>query len=623
MMTTRCNGVDVQLEGELGEFVPALSCAPGEAEGLWMVTLSVEAPEPTLLPTLRLVWDLPSIDIHYKWNARCSQKRTLDSGAGTHNRISSSANSGMPVFCLYNMDGINACTWALSDVLHDSRMGGAYHKGQFFESEINIYGNAIGIVERYSVTVRFDFRRIPYYEVLRDVSRYWESLPGLKPCHVPDAARRPLFCSWYIYTLDIDPEDLELQCAQAAAAGFGAMILDDGWQTAQRDCGYQNNGDWELCESKFPGFRQHVERVQAMGLKYMVWFSVPFIGIESKAYERFKGMLLPGRENATHYSLDLRFPEARNYLADTYERFVRTYGVDGLKLDFVDAASGAPLPAGTDVDGRRDCASTGVAACRLLDDVKTRLRGINPDILIEFRQDYTGPAMRPYANIFRAVDCPNSFADNRIRTLDVRLMAGNTAVHADPITWHRDEPVHSAAMQLIHTMFAVPQMSRRLSELSDAHQRMLVHHLAFINDHADVLYQGELRPLHPEMLFPLVVAQTEHILLAAFYGHMPLTLGSDVPQELILVNGTYAPAVLLDLQEDFGAVRLAATNCLGEKIRVDDVMFPPGLHRIPVPPAGHIQLVRQPAHVDSQQPFEDPERQEAIVVKEIIATSSL
>jgi alpha-galactosidase len=590
--TVSCNDIEIELEGDIGPFAPELTCEDGESEGLYYVTLSVEAPSPAPLPTLRLAWDLPSIDFHYKWNSRCSQKRTLDSGAGTHNRVSSSANSGMPVYSLYNMDGINACTWALSDVVHDTRMGGAYHKGQFFESEIFIYGHSVGVVDRYSVTVRFDFRRKPYYEVLRDVSKYWESLPGLSPCEVPDAAREPLFCSWYIYNLDIDPEDLEEQCRQASEAGFGAVILDDGWQTSQREFGYHNNGDWELCESKLPDFAEHVKRVQELGMKYIVWFSVPFIGVESKAYARFKDMLLPGREGATHFRLDLRFPEARDYLAECYETFVQTYGVDGLKLDFIDVLDGAQPAADLVGKGACDCVSMGKAVCRLLDDVVQRLRRINPEILLEFRQEYTGPAMRPYANIFRAVDCPNSLGDNRIRTLDVRLLCGDTAVHADPITWHRDEPVHSAAMQLKHTLFAVPQMSRRVSELNDDHRDMLNHHLAFIREHGDVLYRGDLSPMHPEMLFPLVTAHNEDKLIAAYYGQMPLSLNGDTPGTVILVNGTYTPEVLLNLQCEMGTVAMTVTDCAGEIVQDEALSLGVGLHRLPVPPAGHVRLQR-------------------------------
>ncbi len=38
--------------------------------------------------------------------------------------------------------------------------------------------------------------------------------------------------------------------------------------------------------------REHVKRVHDMGMKYFLWYSVPFVGHDSLAYERFKGKYL-------------------------------------------------------------------------------------------------------------------------------------------------------------------------------------------------------------------------------------------------------------------------------------------------------------------------------------------
>lgn len=586
-----CNNIEIRLNEDLGTFTPTLTCEEGEVAGLYYVTLELAADEAAQLPTLTLSWDLPSIDFHHKWNSQCMQVRALDPSTGSFNRVDSSANSGMPVYSLYNLDGINACTWALSDVIHDTRIGGAYRHGKVYQSDVTIVGATIGVVDAYAVTIRFDFRRIPYYAALRDVSKYWESLSGCAPCHVPEAARMPLLSSWYSYGLNIDPEDLEKQCALAKDMGMDTVILDDGWQTGQRTFGYQNNGDWEVSSEKLPDFAGHVRRVQALGMKYMVWFSVPFVGIESRAYQRFKDMLLPGKEGATHFSLDPRFKETRDYLATTYENFVRQYGIDGLKMDFIGSILDRN-PSADRADDRRDFVSVGEAVCKLLEDVMVRLRKINPDILIEFRQDYTGPAMRRFANMFRAVDCPNSVGDNRVRSLDIRLLCGETAVHADPITWHDDEPDHSAAMQIIHALFAVPQISHKISNLSASHRRMLKHQMAFCREHRDVLQGGELRPLYPHLLYPLVVAKSADKLLAAYYSGLPLRLDEEIPESLILVNGSYNDELLLDLCRPMGTVQLTIADCCGEVVSMEEMELQAGLHRIAVPPAGHANIRR-------------------------------
>lgn len=589
--TVKCNGMDITLAAELGPFAAELTCEQLAQAGLFEVRLKLSAQAPAPLPKLSLTWDLPSVDLHYKWNSRCFQNRALDAGTGTENFIQCRANSSMPVYSLYNLDGVNACTWALSDAVHDTDLGGSYRNGKVYGSRAVIVGASVGTVAEYAVTLRFDFRRIPYYTALKDVSSWWASMAEYTPCAIPDAARMPLLSSWYSYNLNIDPDDLETQCALAKELGMDTVILDDGWQTDQKDFGYQNNGDWEVSTNKLPDFAGHVKRVQAMGMKYMVWFSVPFVGVESKAYQRFKDMLLPGREGARWFSLDPRFAETREYLADTYEKFIRRYGIDGFKMDFIGSIGLGKGIEDTE-DDRRDCPSIGEGVCKLLDDVMARLRAINPDVLIEFRQAYIGPAMRKYGNMFRAVDCPNSIGDNRVRTLDVRLLCGETVVHADPITWHDDEPDHSAAMQIIHALFSVPQISRKMTELTESHRRMLKQQIAFVRQHADVLLDGELRPLFPHMLYPLVVAKNDTKLLAAFYAPMPLKLDEEIPEQLILVNGAYDSELLLDLARPLGPMQMKVTSCTGEVLSDTQVNLTAGLNRLAVPPAAHAVLRR-------------------------------
>jgi alpha-galactosidase len=588
-MKTHCNGIEITLKDGIEPFTAKLSCHEDEVKGIFYVDLRLRSDAKAQLPDLELTWDLPSIDFHYKWNPQCMHNRALDIAEASANRVESRANRHAPVYSLYNLGGISTCCFALSDAVHDTVLGGLYGDGKFYESAAIIKGSKIDPVKEYTVTLRFDFRRIPYYQALKDVTLWWQEMDEYAPCKIPDAARMPLLSSWYSYKLEVDPSDLEKQCALAKEYGMDVVILDDGWQTDQLDFGYQNNGDWEVSTIKFPDFAAHVKHVQDLGMKYMVWFSVPFVGLESKAYQKFKDMVFEGKEGAKWFALDPRFPEVRNYLAETYENFVRRYNIDGIKMDFIGSIRGR----GNDEDNHdegRDCHSVGEGVCRLLDDVMRRLHAVNDEILIEFRQAYVGPAMRKYGNMFRAVDCPNSIGDNRVRGIDVRLICGDTAAHADPITWHDDDPVESAAMQLIHTLFCVPQISRKMTDLTDRHTQMLRSYLSFWRTHQEVLLSGELRPLFPNMSYPLVIAEKDAKTVAAFYSRLPLVLDNQIPDELILVNGTYSNDLLLDIKEDRGKFDLTATDCMGSVVHEERITLHSGINVIPVSAAGHIQL---------------------------------
>ncbi|MDT8389146.1 MAG: alpha-galactosidase [Lentisphaeria bacterium] len=584
------NNITVCLADDIAPFTAALDCTQ-VAEGLFDVILTLKANAPAQLPEIKLSWSLPSVDFHHKWNSECMQNRALDVGNFTANYVTSRANRQAPVYSLYNLDGINTCTFALSDAVHDTRLGGTYASGLTYTCSATINGAKIDPVMAYSATLRFDFRRIPYYQSLRDIVQWWQAMPEYRPCQVPDDARKPLFSSWYVYEMDVDADDLEKQCQLAKACGMDVAILDDGWQTEQVGTGYRSNGDWEVHPAKFADFAAHVKRIQDMGLKYLVWFSVPFVGVDSKAYKTMKHYLMPGKEGAQWFGFDPRFPQAREYLASIYERFVRDYGIDGLKMDFIGSIGGRPEDE-TGLKPGHDTVSIGAAVCKLLDDVMARLHRLNPDILIEFRQGYIGPAMRKYGNMFRAVDCPNSIGDNRVRTLDVRLLSGDTAVHSDPITWHDDDPPESAAMQLIHALFSAPQISRRLSELTPAHLQMLKSYLRFWRQYRGVLMEGELAPLYPHLLYPLVAARNKEVMVAAFYANMPLECNGDLPSEVVLVNGTYKPEVLIDTREDIGAFEATTVDCLGNTLEQSTIVLAKGIQKVPVTIAGHTVLKR-------------------------------
>jgi Melibiase len=88
------------------------------------------------------------------------------------------------------------------------------------------------------------------------------------------------------------------------------VIVDDGWQITSNERGYAYTGDWEPTPEKVPDMRAHVDRVHALGMKFLLWYSVPFVGRHSKAWERFSGMLLQEIERLGASVLDPRFSEA-------------------------------------------------------------------------------------------------------------------------------------------------------------------------------------------------------------------------------------------------------------------------------------------------------------------------
>ena len=222
---------------------------------------------------------------------------------------------------------------------------------------------------------------------------------------------------------------MEEECRRAAALGMKTVILDDGWQTGDGNRGYAFCGDWEVYTPKFPDMRAHVDRVHALGMKYIVWFSVPFVGKNSRAFARFRDKLLHFDEKFGAGVLDPRYPQVREYLTGIYRDRMTRYGWDGLKLDFVDEFhEWEDTPP---VSAQMDCPCIQDGVEKLMTEIRQAVMEVCPHAMIEFRQRYIGPDMRTFGNMFRVSDCPLDVLSNRVGIADLRMLSGDTAVHSD------------------------------------------------------------------------------------------------------------------------------------------------------------------------------------------------
>ncbi|RKP52943.1 alpha-galactosidase [Cohnella endophytica] len=559
-------------------------------EGIDLVHIRITADSPDTPPVFRLIWKHPIVDIHGVWHPNGYRNRGL-APDWTSGYTSKSTNSA-PVVSLFSSTGQSRMTFAYSDTLNPVVCkAGVNEELAEFHCSIHLFEEPTSPIDNYEATLRVDYRDRAYYDCLNDVQMWWSGFPGLTPSPVPAPAREPMYSTWYSFHQDVEPEAIEEQCRLAKALGCETVIVDDGWQTANSVRGYAYCGDWEVCTDKIPDMKAHVERVHSLGMKYMLWYSVPFVGIHSKTWDRFRDKMLYTIESRGWGIVDPRFPEIREYLIGIYERAMHEWNLDGFKLDFVDSFN-LPEEKKQEYGWGRDYVSVPEAVDRLMSDIMDRLRAINPEVMIEFRQSYVGPYMRKYGNMFRAADCPNDSLENRVRTLDIRLLCGDTAAHADMLMWHPEDPVESAALQLINVLFAVPQISVKLDRLPEEHVEMVAYWLSFWNEHRGVLLDGRLEPHHPELMYPLVEASDSDKLIAAVYQRTIVTLDRDrkLPKTIILINGTRSEGVYIELAADGGSREIEIKDCKGNVVERSTLPLRSGVRRLHVPPAGVITL---------------------------------
>ena len=579
---------DLAIAGELGPFRASWEVQRPEAN-LLLATLVLASPQAATPPPLEVKWKFPAVDLAGVWVSDNTKANFDHQGVGVESRAVLRA----PVVQLLGPDDGNRLTVALSDALRPVRINcGVREEDVNMYGTVKLFGGKQPPLKDYRVTLRIDTRPLPFYKVLRDTARWWAAQDGYQPAAVPEAARVPLYSTWYSYHQSVEPATIINECRLGGELGLGGVIVDDGWQTLDSSRGYAFTGDWK--PERIPEMKRFVDAVHALKQKFMLWYAVPMAGEKSAAAKRFEGKMLAFSNGLHAHILDPRYPEVREYLIGLYENAVSEWGIDGLKLDFIELFA----PDGNTVltaENGRDFASVDAAVDRLFSDIMARLRALKPDISIEFRQPYNGPLMRKYGNMLRGVDCPNAGPVNRRETLDLRLLADHTAVHSDMIVWHPNEPVASAALQLLNVLFSVPQLSVRLAEVSPEHRTMIGFWLRYWKENRAILLDGELQPVAPTANYPLVLARTPAKLVAAVYQDMVVAPGPQAPPRIDVVNAKPGPAVVVRFEQAYGPATVRIRDCLGRQISEQPQVLGAGVQAWAVPPSGLLEIRRAAA----------------------------
>lgn len=534
---------------------------------------------------LTIVWELPCVDVQYMWHPDCRPRRVLDSNWRLN--LSSMLTGSAPVTCLFNGADQNIYTFAADEIKKViSVQFGVEDSNNTITGEISVGLKQFPNQGEDRLRVYADFRKVPYYQSLNDVRAWWEAVCGIVPMEVPETATFPMYSSWYNFHQNITASELEEECKLAAELGMKAMIVDDGWQTADTNCGYGYCGDWEVCTEKIPDMREHVRRVHELGLKYILWYSVPFVGYHSKNWERFRDKLLCRVERNETGVLDPRYPEVREFLCSIYENAVKEYDLDGFKLDFIDRFT---MQEDDVIRPGMDYTCVQEATNQLMTDIMRRLKAVKQDIMIEFRQRYIGPGMRQFGNIFRVSDCASDITINRIGTVDLRLLSGNTAVHSDMLTWSDKETPEDAALQILNVIFGVIQFSKKIGQMTDAHKKMSAFWLGFAIRNRELLLHSQLIPYEPQYLYPVIMAKNKDVAVIGVYERGKIVTIENGIHKVSLINATKEAHLVLsfDVSRHGSAT---VYDCQGNVVRQEMVRFEKGLSEIQVPRSGLLEI---------------------------------
>ena len=504
-------------------------------------------------------------------------------------KSSASAVSGASVLALISKGDANRLTVALSDCKTPCCIKAGFNEAQKDMTVcVEIFTSAVSPLCEYETVLRLDMRNIPASRSISDVTVWWKRT-GYSTAYLPQAAAMPMYAPWYAYQQKFTDDILLEECKYAKSLGMEAIIVDDGWQTEDSSGGYAFCGDWKICRNKIHDMKKFVADLHRIGMKIILWFSVPFMGKYAESVERFRGKYLYFNSHLDSYVFDPRFREVREYLVGTYADFLKTYDLDGFKLDFIDAFRLTEESPENYAD--MDHVSLEDAVDALLSEICNRLKEIKPDILLEFRQHYTGVMMQKYGNMFRVGDCPGDATTLRVGVAELRMLTGGIAVHSDPLIWSYQDPVEYAAYQLNHSIFAVPQISLKLGEISEQHRKMLSYYLQYYKENREILLFGELYANGFEQNYTSLTAKGADKEITVLYGNPVFDYCVTNRGYVDLINGTAGTTVLIRSEAE-AEICVKITDCRGETVENNKVVLRSGITEFRIPISGFMSITK-------------------------------
>ncbi len=150
--------------------------------------------------------------------------------------------------------------------------------------------------------------------------------------------RPVLINNWEGTYFDFSEEKLLAIAKKAAEAGCELFVLDDGW-FGKRDDDTSSLGDWYVNKNKLPnGISGLAEKINAMGLKFGLWFEPEMVSPDSDLYRAHPDWAIhvPGREGAQMRSqliLDLSRDDVCEYVIKSVSKILSSANISYVKWD--------------------------------------------------------------------------------------------------------------------------------------------------------------------------------------------------------------------------------------------------------------------------------------------------
>lgn len=406
-------------------------------------------------------------------------------------------------------------------------------------------------------TLYLDIEDIPWYKAVSEFTEWYDRVWDLS-YDTPDVCYEPVWNTWYPSLGKLSEEFIERNVAACKDLGFKSFIIDDGWTKVR-------GGDWVPNTDIFSDFKATIRKIKSNGLNAILYYRPFHLSKESESFRVWERYRTVVNGQATD-NLCPRCSEVQKRAGQIAGDLMRTYGLDGLKIDFLDASpASAPLVnCEADHDHNHDFVSTGVQeAMRLMAE---EVRKVKHDAIIEYRINYSNIATRRFANCHRGQDTPSDPDLGRRHLTIIRSWCKGVATHSDPSFWSPTMSDENVARYMATIMlYAVPTMSINFSDLPKSHLNLIRNWLKFYHEHKHILRAAQLEPISDDPHYSAArITSAEQTIVPVFLKYWPSVtpITADFCKKITLFNGTSIPRIITRIENVEGTFRLRTTDIM-------------------------------------------------------------
>lgn len=363
-----------------------------------------------------------------------------------------------------------------------------------------------------------------------------------------DQPRPILLNNWEATYFDFDEEKLLKIAEKAKENGVELFVLDDGW-FGNRTNDYKGLGDWFPNTDRLPnGISGLSEKVEALGLKFGLWFELEMVNKDSMLYREHPDWIIgtPNRfeSHARHqFVLDFSRKEVVDYIYGLVSKILRESRISYIKWD-MNRYMSEPFSRGLDAEHQGEVMHRYILGVY---DLYRRLTSEFPHVLFE---SCASGGARFDAGIMQfapqAWTSDDSDAGERMKiqygtSLVYPIVSMGSHVSAVPNHQvHRKTPIETRANVAYFGTFGYELDLNLLSEEELCQVRKQI---AFMKEHRRLLqmdgdFYRLMSPFEGNETAWMVVSKDQKQAIAAFY------------QTLNQVNGSWMRLKLEGLKED-------------------------------------------------------------------------